>query len=102
MNKIKNVSLLFIVVFQIIFAALPVLLVISWIYAPDELVLFSGFVRLHAIPANYSGMHVFTPQGIPEKAILHTLTIHEKMLGCIISAIPMMVYLFIISSLIKL
>lgn len=102
MNRIKNVSLFFTVVFQIIFVALPVLLIISWIYAPDELVLFAGFVKLHAIPANYSGMHVYSPQGIPEKAILHTLTVHEKMLGCIVTAIPMMVDLFILYSLIKL
>lgn len=102
MNRIKNVSLFFTTVFQIIFAMLPILLVISWIYAPNELVLFASFVKLNAIPANYSGMHVYTPQGIPEKALLHTLTVHEKILGCLVSAIPMIVNMFILYSLIKL
>ncbi len=102
MNKIKKVSLFFKIVFQIIFIALPVLSIISWIYAPDELVLLAGFVKLNAIPSNYSGMHVFTAQGIPEKAILHTLTAGEKILGFLASTLPMMVQMFILYFLIKL
>ncbi|MBA3662404.1 MAG: DUF2975 domain-containing protein [Gammaproteobacteria bacterium] len=102
MNKIKNISLFFRLVFQIIFVALPILLIISWIDAPDELVLLAGFIKLNAIPATYNGMHAYTTQGIPEKAILHTLTAGEKSLGCLISAIPMMVEMFILYSLIKL
>lgn len=102
MNRIKNVSLFFRLVFQIIFVALPVLLILSWIYAPDEVVLLAGFIKLNAIPATYSGMHTYTAQGIPEKAILHTLTMGEKTLGCLVSAIPMLVEMFILYSLIKL
>lgn len=102
MNKIKNVSLFFRLVFQIIFIALPVLLIISWVYAPDELVLLVGFIKLNAIPATYSGMHTYTAQGLPEKAILHTLSIGEKSLGCLVSAIPMMIKMFLLYCLIKL
>lgn len=102
MNRIKNVSLFFRLVFQIIFVALPILLIIGWIYAPNELVLLAGFIKLNAIPATYSGMHAYAAQGIPEKAILHTLTAGEKSLGCLVSAIPMMVEMFIFYSLIKL
>jgi Protein of unknown function (DUF2975) len=102
MNKIKNVSLSFKLVFQIIFIALPVLLIISWIYAPDELVLLTGFIKLNAIPATYSGLHTYTPQGLPEKAILHTLSQGEKALGFLVSVIPMMVKMFILYFLIKL
>ncbi len=102
MNKIKNVSLFFRLVFQIIFIVLPVLLIISWVYAPDELVLLVGFIKLNAIPATYSGMHTYTAQGLPEKAILHTLSVGEKSLGCLVSAIPMMVKMFLLYCLIKL
>lgn len=102
MNRIKNVSLFFRVVFQIIFFLLPISLIVSWIYAPDNLVLLTGFIRLDAIPATYSGMHTYTATGLPEKAILHTLSIGEKSLGCLISAIPMMVKMVILFFLIKL
>ncbi len=102
MNKIKNISLFFRFVFQIIFILLPFFLIISWIYSPDELVLLAGLIKLDAIPATYSGLHTYTPQGLPEKAILHTLSMGEKVLGCMVSAIPMMVKMFILYFLIKL
>lgn len=102
MNRIKNVSLFFRIVFQIIFFILPIFLIVSWIYAPDEVVLLIGFIKLNAIPATYSGMHTYVPQGVPEKAILHTLSISEKSLGCLISAIPMMVNMFVLYFLIQL
>jgi len=102
MNRIRNVSLFFRIVFQIIFIALPILLIVSWIYAPNELVLLAGFVKLNAIPATYSGMHTYTAQGLPEKAILHSLSVSEKSLGCLVSAIPVLVKMFIIYCLIKL
>ncbi len=101
-TKIQRVSLFFRLIFQMIFIALPVLLIMSWVYAPNELLLFSGIIRLDAIPANYSGMHLYTPQGISEKALLHTLSYKEKTLGCLVSAIPMMVKMFILYTLIKL
>lgn len=48
------------------------------------------------------GMHTYIAQGLPEKAILHILSISKKSLGCLISAIPMMVEIFIVYSLNKL
>ena len=101
MNRIKRISLFFRLVFQMIFIALPILLISSWIYAPEQLMLLSGFIRLDAIPATYSGMHVYA-SGVSDKAILHSLSIGEKTLGCLVSAIPMMVEMFILYSLIKL
>ncbi|HSW69501.1 MAG TPA: DUF2975 domain-containing protein [Gammaproteobacteria bacterium] len=102
MNRIKNVSLFFRLVFQIILVALPILLIVSWAYAPDELTMLAGFIKLNAIPATYNGMHSYTAQGIPEKAILHTLSAREKGLGFLVSTVPMMVEMFIMYSLIKL
>lgn len=90
MNRIKNISLFFRIIFQIIFIALPILLLISWIYAPDEFGFLIGIFRFHAIPDNYSN------------AILHPLSHYEKTVGCLISAIPMMVQMFIFYCLIKL
>ncbi len=102
MNKIKNVSLFFRLVFQLIFIALPILLVISWIYAPEELVTLSGFVKLKAIPDTYNGMHTYISGSAPEKAILHTLSAGEKTVGCLVSAIPTLIEMFILYCLIKL
>lgn len=90
MNKIKHVSLFFRLIFQIVFIALPVLLIASWIVAPDELVLLIGIFRLNPIPAAYHG------------AILHTLTISEKTLGFLVSSIPMIVQMLVLYFLIKL
>lgn len=102
MNRIKNVSLFFRVAFQIIFVALPILLIFSWLYAPHELVLLSGCIKLNAIPHTYSGLHVYSAQELPQKAILHTLSVSEKSLGCLVSAIPLLVEMFILYSLIQL
>jgi len=90
MNRIKKVSQFFKIIFQLIFIALPILLIVSWYYAPTELVTLYGFVHMDAIPANY------------RKALLHTLSTNEKMLGFLVSTIPMMVYLYILYTLIKL
>lgn len=102
MEKIRRVSIFFKMMFRIMFIAMPIVLVMSWIYAPDQLLLFSGIINWNAIPANYSGMHTYTTAGISEKSIMHTLTVGEKTLGCLVSSIPMMVYLFILAMLIKL
>jgi len=90
MNKIKNVSLFFRLVFQIILIALPVLLIMSWVYAPDELIMLAGMIKLNAIPTAYS------------KSILHALTIEEKSIGFLVSTVPILVEMFILYSLIKL
>lgn len=90
MNKIKRVSLFFRLVFQFIFIVLPIFLIVSWIYAPNEVNLLMGIIRLDAIPPSYNG------------TILHTLSPNEKILGCLASAFPTMVNMFIVYCLIKL
>jgi len=111
MNKIRNVSLFFKIIFQLVLLALPALLILSWIAAPNELVLLGGIIKLNAIPANYAGMHAYSVSGIHflppasgeiDKAILHTLTTGEKISGCLISFIPTLINMFIVYSLIKL
>ena len=64
------------IVFQIIFIISPILLLISWIVAPNELILLHGFVKLNAIPTPYSGTYI--RKWISQHAILHTLTVGEK------------------------
>jgi hypothetical protein len=90
MNRIKKVSLFFRIVFQIIFVGLPILFIMSWVYAPNELGLLIGIIRLNAIPSAYS------------HSILHTLSASEKSLGCLVSTIPFLVEMFVIYFLIKL
>lgn len=90
MNRIRNVSLFFRIVFQMLFIALPILLIASWMVAPDEKVMLLGFVRLNAIPLPYTNK------------ILHTLSVNEKILGCLISAIPMIVNMLTLYFLIQL
>jgi hypothetical protein len=102
MNRIKRVSLFFRIIFQIIFIILPIFLILSWANAPEQLVFLNGFIKLDAIPPAYSGMHIFTAGELPKKAILHSLTNGEKILGGLISAIPMLIEMFVLYSLIKL
>ncbi|HEX2548669.1 MAG TPA: DUF2975 domain-containing protein [Gammaproteobacteria bacterium] len=111
MRKIKNVSLFFKILFQIIFILLPVSLIVSWIYAPNEFVTLVGFIKLNAIPVNYAGMHTYTnpgleflpsTQGVTDKAILHTLTLGDKVIGCLVSFIPLIINMYIVYALIQL
>lgn len=114
MSRIMQVSYFFRMLFQAIFIALPILLVISWIYAPNELVLLNGFIKLNAIPSTYSDTHVYAAayaaagahfsqaEGIQEKAIMHILTNKEKIIGCLVSAVPTMLEMFILYFLIQL
>ncbi len=102
MNRIKNISLCFRVIFQIILVALPVLLVISWLFAPEPVMLLAGFIKLDAIPASYSGLHTYSAQAGAEPAIMHTLSLGEKSLGCLVSVIPMLIEMFVVYGLIKL
>ena len=90
MHKIKRVSFIFRIIFQILFIAMPISLAIGWFNAPDALVLVGGFINFDAIPHAYA------------TKILHTLSTSEKLTGFLVSAVPMMVYLFIVYSLIKL
>lgn len=101
MHKIKNVSLFFRLIFQLIFIALPILLIVGWVYAPEQLVLLSGFIKINAIPSTYTGMHTYAP-GVTEKAIMHTLSMGERILGFLVDAIPTLINMFILYTFIKL
>lgn len=85
-----------------IFISIPILLIISWIYAPNELVLLSGIIKFNPIPTVYSGVHDYAAPGIFGKAILHTLSVGEKSLGCLVSFIPMLIDMFVVYCLIQL
>lgn len=102
MNNIRRVSLFFRILFQIIFAALPVLLVIGWFYAPESMRLFMGVVKIDVIPEPYAATHVFGGSEMAEKAIQHTLSQSEKILGFAVSLIPLMIKLYVLYSLIRL
>lgn len=88
MNKIKNVSLFFRIVFQILFVASPIVLMIGWIQAPQPLRLFDSLIRMNFIPNDYP--------------VMHTLSVTERLLGFLVNMLPTAVELFILYSLIQL
>lgn len=90
MDKIKKVSLLFRILFQIAFVALPIIVVLFWIYTPL-------FTKL----ANSSlGLTIsFIPRGT---IILHPLSPTTKLLSFIVTLIPVSVIEYILYCLIKL
>lgn len=90
MDRIKRVSLFFRVVFQILFIALPVILVIAWVTSPESFVIMGGVINMNFIPRSYVNN------------ILHVLTPTDRLLGFAISSIPMLIELYILYSLIKL
>lgn len=95
MNKIKKVSLFFKILFQILFIALPITLMIGWVNAPKPLVTLGGTINMSLIP------HAYLPNETGP-VILHTLSATEKMLGFLVSTIPLCIELFILYFLIKL
>jgi len=84
MNKIKNVSLIFRLLFQIIFVGIIFIQIIGWIYAPTENIL------LNVIPHSYIGY------------IQNELNLNVKIAGFFVSAIPTMLKLLTFYFLIKL
>lgn len=90
MDKIKRISLFFRVLFQVLFVATPIFLIIAWLESSGTLVLGGGALNFNYIPAPYSN------------SILHTLSDSEKLLGLCLSSIPMFVQLYILFSLIRL
>lgn len=109
MKRIKNVSLFFRLILQILFVVLPLTMIISWIYAPEPISFFANIFQFSAIPKVYSGMHSYTIPGVhflptakwvEDKAILHTLTTNEKISGCLVTAIPTLVNMFVLYCLI--
>lgn len=94
MHKIKRTSAFFKLLFQIAFIALLLVNSIGWIYAPDKISLLDGSIRLSVIPELY-----VNEQG---SAILHILSVSEKLLGFLVSLIPVGIKLFILYSFIRL
>jgi len=92
MNKIQRVSLFFRIIFQIIFICAPILLIINWMYAPQELVLLGGIIHFNTIPKAYLG----------EQIILSPLTMNIKIAACLLDVVPLFIELFVLYSLIKL
>jgi hypothetical protein len=88
MNKIKNVSLFFRIFFQVLFIASPIFLIIGWIQAPQPISLLDNSIRMTFIPNNY--------------AIMHPLSVNERLLGFLVNMLPTAVELFILYSLIQL
>ncbi len=95
MNKIKQVSLFFRVIFQILFITFPLVLIFGWATNPDSVVLMHGMINMNFIPAAYRANSAMG-------GIMHPLSGSEKLLGFGISCIPLAINLFIIYSLIKL
>ena len=90
MTNIKRVSIFFRVFFQILFIVIPVIQLIGWMHAPAPMIALGGMINMSIIPRGY------------ENHILHTLTMSEKMMGFLVSVVPMAIELFILYSLIKL
>jgi len=89
-KKIEYVSLFFRIIFQIIFLTLPVVIIIGWINIPESLHLFDGAINIRIIPEEYSS------------AIVHLLSVEERLLGFAVSLIPLSIDLLILYFLIKL
>lgn len=90
MNRIQRVSLFFRIVFQLIFVALPILVIVAWSQAPDQVAFFNHVFTLDAVPDAY------------RQAILHPLSTSEKIYGFLLNCVPLIIELFILYSLIKL
>lgn len=88
MDKIKQVSFIFRVVFQIIFAAMIFMPVIAWILAPYPFTFYIG--GFSAIPEAY------------QNRIFHPLLVETKLLAFFVDMIPTMIALTAVYFLIKL
>jgi len=89
-SNIHRVSKFFKWVFQLTFIALPILLIIFWIKMPSS---------VSTIAANHGVTISYIPEGLK---ILHPLSTSTKILGFVISLIPLSVNLFILYFLIYL
>jgi hypothetical protein len=84
MNKIKNVSLIFRILFQAIFCGLIFIQIMGWIYVPTENIL------LNVIPHSYQGY------------VQNIIHLNAKIAGFCVTAIPTMFKLLTFYYLIKL
>ena len=90
MNRIKRISLYFRFLFQMLLIALPILLIAAWLQSTGEIVLLGGTININFIPKAYTSN------------VLHQLNNLERILALGVSAIPMIINLYILFSLIKL
>lgn len=90
MDKIKKVSLLFRIIFQIAFVLQPILLILFWVNFPSKI-----FTNMQTGAININ----FIPQNI---IILYNMTWSMKLLGFLISLIPLILIELIFYFLIKL
>lgn len=88
MQKIQKVSLLFRILFQVLFVLFPMITVLLWFYAPTPLGSPQMGIMLRAFSENIN--------------ILHPLSLTTKFLGFIVSLIPLIISEFILYFLIKL
>ena len=92
-KKIKQISRVMRLLLQIVFIALPVILAYAWWYKP---------LGLH-IPPSLSGHSSFIISFIPKGlAIMHPLTVMDKVYGFLICLLPLGVMLTILFFMIKL
>lgn len=90
MHKIKRVSKMFRILFQVVFILLPIGNIIGWMQAPKPIIILQGIFRLNVIPHTY------------QEEILHNLSYTEKGLGLLASCIPLAIQLSIVYFLIRL
>lgn len=90
MNKIQLVSGFFKCIFQMAFVLMPILLIIFWLNAPEP---------LSSLTAHYGLVVNYIPNDIN---IAHDLSPTTKLLGFIISLIPLSIDLLVLSFLIRL
>lgn len=88
MNRIKRVSFIFRIIFQILFVLLPILLILGWYQAPNALLALHGDLVIHMIP-----------RGIP---VPHPLSGTTRLLGFCISLIPTIIEMLVLYFLIQL
>ena len=88
MNKIKQVSLFFRIIFQFTLIVMPIFLMIAWINAPHQIQFLAGIFTIDNVPQNYP--------------ILAPLPLSAKIIGFFISLIPTGVKMFVLYFLIKL
>lgn len=85
--KIKKVSKIFRILFQISFVLVPIKHIIAWIYAPTSLLFPMGIV-IDVIPQNIE--------------ILHSLAVSTKFYGFLVSALPVIALEIVLFYLIRL
>lgn len=95
MDKIKRVSMCFRIFFQILIMTIPCILIFAWSTTPESIVIMDGWINMSFIPQAYMTAG-------SQHHVLHVLSHSEKILGFFISAIPMIINMYIVYLLIKL